>query len=219
MPVRVVGTVPVLPVLGRAGVLADLEATRLIAADANPAGRFQVWLAPGAGEGTVDALRRAGLVISSDDSAGRRADRLGEQAPAAVARFALLAGGAALLLAAATVAVAGAVDRRTRLDQLRALRVQGLADRVAVVTAYAGPAVLIGAGLVTGLIAAAVAVPLARAALPGFTDGWDVLPPPYPLGVASLALAGLLALAVLGLTAWLSVLPLVRGLRFRELGR
>ncbi|MFC3739368.1 FtsX-like permease family protein [Paractinoplanes deccanensis] len=219
VPVRVVGTVPVLPVLGRAGVLADLEATRLIAADANPAGRFQVWLAPGAGEGTVDALRRAGLVISSDDSAGRRADRLGEQAPAAVARFALLAVGAALLLAAATVAVAGAVDRRTRLDQLRALRVQGLADRVAVVTAYAGPAVLIGAGLVTGLIAAAVAVPLARAALPGFTDGWDVLPPPYPLGVASLALAGLLALAVLGLTAWLSVLPLVRGLRFRELGR
>jgi putative ABC transport system permease protein len=213
VPVRVAGTVGVLPVLGRAGTLADLEEVRRVAADQNPPGEFQVWLSPDAGASTVDALRRAGLTISSDVSAAARSTRLADQASSAVSRFALVAGVIALLLAAATVAVAGTVDRRTRLDELRALRLQGLPERVAVTTAYAGPAALIGIALVAGLVAAALAVPLARMSLPGFTDGWDVLPPPDVLGGPALALAGVVALLVLGLTGWLSVRPLIRGLR------
>lgn len=213
VPLRVAGTATALPVLGQAGVLVDIEAARRITADANPPGRFEVWLAPGAGPAVVDALRAAGLSVSADDTTAERSARLARQAPAAVARFALVCGAVGLLLAAAALAVAGAVDRRTRLQQLRALRVQGLADRAAVATAYAGTVALAGAGLIGGMVAALIAGPAARVTVPAFTDGWDVLPPPVPLGAPALLLAGLAALILLGLVAAVSVLPLIRGLR------
>src|SRR6185369_8484535 len=58
-----------------------------------------------------------------------------------------------LLLAAATVAVAAAVDRGPQTDQLRALRTQGLTRPAAVVTGWAGTAALVFA------VASAVAAP------------------------------------------------------------
>jgi hypothetical protein len=118
-----------------------------------------------------------------------------------------------LLIAAAALAVAGAVDRRSWLDQLRALRVQGLPSRVAVLTAYAGMGSLMILALLSGLVAAVLARPTARITVPAFTDGWDVLPLPGALGASALGLAGLIALLVLGLTGWLAVLPLTRRLR------
>jgi putative ABC transport system permease protein len=68
-------------------------------------------------------------------------------------------------------------------------------------------------GLLGGLLAAELARPLAETAVPPFTDGWSVLPPPTPLSVAAVAMAALAGLIVLGLVGWLSVLPLVRRLR------
>ena len=219
VPVRVDGTTRVLPAVGSNGVLIDLETSRRIAGDADAPGEFQVWLAPGAGPGVVDALRAAGLVVTGEDTVARRSSRLADQGPAAIARFGLLSGAVGLLLAAATLGVAGAVDRRRRLEQLRALRLQGLPLGAAVGTAYAGAWVLIVAGVVVGLVAAAIADPLARVAVRGFTDGWDVLPLPGALGWPAVGLAGLIAFGLLGLVGWLSVLPLVRGLRGRAAGR
>ncbi|WP_127504253.1 FtsX-like permease family protein [Actinoplanes solisilvae] len=213
VPARVDGTAEVLPVVGASGALVDLDTVRRIAGDASTPGEFQVWLAPGAGDRVVTALRQAGLTVVGEDTIVRRSDRLAEQAPSAIARFGLVGGVVGLLLAAATVAVAGAVDRRARLEQLRALRLQGLSLRVALGTAYAGTLVLIVVGLLAGLVAAAVANPLARVAVRGFTDGWNVLPPPSALGWTALSLAGAVGLGLLGLVGWLSVLPLVRRLR------
>jgi hypothetical protein len=212
-PVRVAGTARALPVLGGDGVLVDLDASRRIIGDAPVTGSFQVWLAPHAGTGVVDALKRTGLSIVDDESVPVRTDRLGQQGPSAGSRFALLSGAIALLLAAATIAVAGAVDRRTRLDELAALRVQGLPQPAALVASWAGTAGLILTGIVGGLAAAVVAHPLARTAVPAFTDGWAVLAPPGPLSAVAVVLAGLVALVVLGLVAGLSVLPLLRRLR------
>jgi putative ABC transport system permease protein len=212
-PVRVAGTARALPVLGIDGVLIDLDASRRIIGDAAATGKFQVWLAPGTAPGVVDALRRNGLSIVSDDSVPARADRLGRQGPSAGSRFALLAGAIGLLFAAAAIAVAGAVDRRTRLDELAALRVQGLPPRAARAASWAGTAGLIVCGLAGGLFAAVLARPLARTAVPAFTDGWNVLAPPGPLSFVAVALAGLIALIVLGLVGWLSVLPVLRRLR------
>jgi ABC-type multidrug transport system fused ATPase/permease subunit len=213
IPIRPVATASALPVLGGNGVLVDLDAARRVAGDAALAGEPQVWLAPGAGPALLARLRAAGLTITGDTGTAERSAALAAQAPAVVARFALLSGAAALLLAAAALAVSAAVDRRTRLDQLLALRRQGLPHRTAMATGVAGTVALAGAGLLGGLLAAVLAQPLARVVVPPFTDGWDMLPRPGALGVTALGWAGLIALAVLGLVGWLSVRPLVRRLR------
>jgi hypothetical protein len=112
--------------------------------------------------------------------------------------------------------VAGAVDRRTRLEQLSALRVQGLGGRAAVTVAYSGTAALIGVAVLAGVLAAALARPLARVAVPAFGDGWNVLPMPGAFGPVAMSLALLGAVLVLGLTGLLAVLPLIRRLRAGE---
>ncbi|GAA0569671.1 hypothetical protein GCM10010172_62580 [Paractinoplanes ferrugineus] len=213
IPVRVAGTTAALPVLGAAGVLIDLDAATRIIADASVTGTFQVWLAPDAGPDVLAALKTNGLAVLTDETIAAREGRLSRQGPSSGARFALLCGAMTLLLAAATVAVAGAVDRRTRAAEMAALRMQGLTRRTAVLAGWAGTAGLIGTGLVGGLTAAVLAVPLVRAAVPGFTDGWAVLAPPPPLSAAAVALAGLLAAALLGLVGGLSELRMLRLLR------
>jgi hypothetical protein len=212
-PVRMAGNPRALPVLGADGVLIDLDASRRIIADSAVAGTFQVWLTPTAGPELIGALERNGLTVLHDESIAQREARLGQQGPSAGSRFALLSGAIGLLLAAATIAVAGAVDRRTRTAEMAALRVQGLPRRTAVVASWAGTAGLILAGLVGGLAAAVLAVPLARTAVPGFTDGWAVLAPPGPLSGLAVAAAALIALVVLGLVGWLSERAVLRPLR------
>jgi len=212
-PVRVAGTASVLPVLGAGGMLVDLDATRRVAADAELGGVFQVWLAPKAPPAIVDALRKAGLTVLAEDSTAARADRLARQPRIFAARFGLLTVALGLLLAAAMVAVAAAVEREPHLAQLRALRVQGLPRRAALVAGSAGTVGLVVAGLIGGVLAAVVARWVAGVVAPPFADGWRVIPPPAALGGAALTLSGLVALAVLALAAFLAVSPLVRRLR------
>ncbi|WP_328460555.1 ABC transporter permease [Actinoplanes sp. NBC_00393] len=217
VPVRLTGTVTALPVVGRSGLMVDLDAVRRLAAEAEPAGEFQVWLAPGARSGLVADLTAAGLTVTGDETVTDRADRLGAQGPAAVVRFALLTGTAALLLAAAVLAVAAAVDRRSVSARLTALRLQGLPVRVAVATGYAGTATLIIAGLLCGLLATVLAAGLTGSAVPAFTDGWQVLAAPSALPPVAVLVATLAAFLLVGLVGWLSLLPMIRSLR--ETGR
>jgi putative ABC transport system permease protein len=211
--VRVAGTARALPALGSDGVLTDLDATRRIIGDSVVAGTFQVWLAPAAGPDVIAALERNGLAVLDDESVTARQSRLAQQGPSAGFRFTLLATAIGLLLAALSIAVAGAVDWRTRLDEMTALRVQGLPHRAAVAASWAGTAGLVLAGIGGGLIAAMLARPLARTALPPFTDGWAVLAPPGPLSAVAVALAAVLSLLLLGLAGWLSTLTLRRRVR------
>ncbi|WP_213001142.1 FtsX-like permease family protein [Winogradskya consettensis] len=210
---RVVGTAPVLPGVGRSGVLMDLDAARRVAADADQGGTMQVWLAQDAPASLLPALTRAGLTIVGDDSVSARADRLDEQGSARAAAFALFAALIGVLLAAAAVAVATAADRRSHLEQLRALRVQGLTVRAAVSIGYAAGTVLVVASVLAGVLAAATAGRIAGSTGFVFTDSWDIVPPPSPLGAAALILTGLATLVVLGVTGRLSLLSLARGLR------
>jgi hypothetical protein len=212
-PVRPVGTARVLPVLGTNGVLADLDTTRRLAADAELGGTYQVWLAPDAASSVVDALRAAGLTVTADASAAARVEQLSRQGRVVAARFGVLTAAAGLLLGAAVLAVAAAVERATHVDQLTALRVQGLPRRVAITAGYTGTVALACAGLLGGLAAAVIARPVAGPVAAPFADGWRTLAPPDPLGGAALAVAAALGLLALGSTAWLSVLPLVRRLR------
>jgi putative ABC transport system permease protein len=218
-PVQVVRNVAALPAVGGSGLIVDLDITRRLAATADPGGQFQVWLAPDARPGIVDALTAAGLTVTDDIDVAGHAARLGTQGPAVLVRFELLAGVAALLLAAAAVAVAATVDRRSLAEHLAALRLQGLPRRVAVSTGWAGTAALTLAGLAGGVLAALLAVDVTGRTVPPFTDGWAVLPPPGPLDPVATALAVVTALAVLGLTGRIALQPLLRSLRDREAGR
>jgi putative ABC transport system permease protein len=219
VPVQVAATVGALPALGSAGLLVDLDATRRLAAGADPGGQFQVWLAPAARPGIVEALTAGGLTVTADADVAGHVARLGTQGPAILVRFELLAGAAALLLAAAIVAVAATVDRRSLAEQFTALRVQGLPRRVAVRTGLAGTAALIISGLLGGLLAALLAISVTRRTVPPFTDGWAVLAPPGPLDPPATALAVLAGLVVLGLTGRIALQPLLRSLRDREARR
>ncbi|GGM97947.1 hypothetical protein FHR83_000274 [Actinoplanes campanulatus] len=219
VPVRVLGKVTALPMLGSTGLVVDLDSVRRVAAEIDPGGVYQVWLAPGARPGIVEDLAAAGLTVAGSATTDAHASRLGDQGPAVVVRFALVAGIAALLIAAATVAVAATADRRSLAEQLRVLREQGLSRRVAVTTSYAGTAVLILTGVLGGVLAALLAVAITGRSVPAFTDGWAVLAPPDPLDTVAVIVATLVSLAVLGLTGWLVQSPLLRSLREPEGGR
>ncbi|MEV0901758.1 ABC transporter permease [Actinoplanes sp. NPDC049802] len=216
VPLRVLDKAAALPMLGTTGLLVDLDSVRRLAAEIDPGGVYQVWLAPGARPGIADDLAAAGLVVAGSATTDAHASRLGDQGPAVVVRFALVAGIAALLIAAATVAVAATADRRSLTEQLKVLREQGLPRRVAITTSYAGTAVLIVTGVLGGVLAALLAVEITGRSVPAFTDGWAVLAPPDPLGAAAVAVATLVSLAILGLTGWLIQSPLVRSLREPE---
>ena len=218
VPVRVAGTPGVLPVLGAAGLLADLDTVRRVASGAELGGTMQVWLAAGAPPSVLDALRREGLTVLADRTTAGLVAREADQAAVIVAPFDVFTAVLSMLLAAIMVAVVATVEREPQAEQLRALRVQGLARSVAVTSGYAGIVALVLTGLLGGLAAALVARPVAAVVAPPFPDGWRVIPPPGALGPLALALAGAFAALVLSVTAGLSVRPLVRRLRSAPAG-
>jgi hypothetical protein len=205
-PVRVVGTPAVLPVLGRDGILTDLDAARRVAGDADLGGTFQVWLAPTAGAGLIDALRDRGLAVLSDRTATARTTALATQGRVITSSFGLFAAGMALLVAAAMIGVVAAAEREPQLALLRNLRIQGW-DASGSVTA--GAAFLVVFGVAGGILAALAARPIANVTAPPFPDGWRVIPPPGVLDGPVLAAAAGIGLVVFGIAGWLSV----RGLR------
>ncbi|MBU2664659.1 ABC transporter permease [Actinoplanes bogorensis] len=201
-PVRIVAAAHVLPVLAGPGMLTDLDAARRVAGDSDQGGLLQVWLTADAPASVVDAI---GLPVLSDRTAAARAEDLAADASVVTMPFGLFGAALSVLIAAALLGVAAAVDREPQLEHLRALRAQGLSRRVALATAYAGAGSVALAGLLGGLVAALVARPVSDLTAPPFADGWRVIPPPGVLGPVALTVAGVAGLIVLGATAWLSV--------------
>ncbi|MGI5237956.1 hypothetical protein [Dactylosporangium sp. CA-139066] len=197
---------PLLPGIGRRGVLVDLEYADRVAGGATSAERQQVWLAPGAPADLTDRLRAAGLTIVAEDSVGAADARQERFGPAAAARYGLLMGLLGLLAAGIALAVIAAVQRRARRDELAALRRQGLPARMLGAAGRWAALAPIGlAGLAAALVAA-VARAWNRSAVPVFTDGW-----PDPGGGSALALL-VGALVVAGVFAAGALAPQYRGI-------
>ncbi|GAA1512979.1 hypothetical protein GCM10009827_029330 [Dactylosporangium maewongense] len=211
VPVRVAGTTGVLPAAGTAGILLDLDAAQRLGTGGT-GGRTEVWLTAGAPASVVAALTTAGLVVLADDTVTARADRLAGQGPAVAARLQLVTAALGLLAAATALAVAVAVERRRRLTELRALRRQGLPAGVAVTAGRAGYAAVLLLGAATGLLAAVAARLATGPPRRPFVDDWQVMPAPSALPPPALAAAAAVALCVLGLSWWLTALPLTRHL-------
>ncbi|GIM93764.1 FtsX-like permease family protein [Paractinoplanes toevensis] len=190
LPVAAVARIPAVPGLGLPAVLADLDYADRAATDSMPVSSAQVWLSSSAPADVLDRLRGRGLVVISDTGAGQVRARLDRQGPALALWFYVIVAGLAVALAAGALILAAAVDRGRRVEDLTALRGQGLA-RVAVrrATLWTYP-VLVGAAVVAGMAIALLGWWLTGWALP--LAGLD--PPALPLPsfprVWTLAVAG-----------------------------
>jgi FtsX-like permease family protein len=165
------------PGLGTPAVLADLDYLDRLTTAAAPGGTAQVWLAAQAPPEVLSRLTAAGLVVTADVRAGEVRAGLDEQGPALALWFYLLVAALAAALAAGALVLAAAVDRSRRIEDLSALRGQGL-DRAAVrrATLWTYP-VLVAAAVLAGTGIALFAWRLTGWALP--LAGLDA--PAFPL--------------------------------------
>jgi len=191
---RTVG-LPAVPRLGLRATLVDLEYADRAAATAGPAAMTEVWLSAAAPADVLDRLAARGLVITGDLRATAARAQLDKQGPGLALWFYVLAGGLAVLLGAGALVLAAAVDRARRVEDLSALRAQGLDRRSAGrATLWAYPmlvVIAVPAGLLTGLAAYGLsgwALPLA---------GLDPPPLPLPLWPRPAVVAAVTALVLL----------------------
>jgi hypothetical protein len=200
-PATAVQRVPVLPRLGVAGTLVDLEYADRISSDAGSAQDPQVWLAASAPADVPARLAANGLVVLSDIDAAQVHQQLDRQGPARSVAFYLLAGLLAVILAAGALVLAATVDRALRMDDLSAVRAQGV-DRgtVARATLWTYPLLVLLAGVV-GLVVALLGWRVTGWALPLASGTYPSLPLPFWPRPPVLAGVWLAALAVLTGTA------------------
>ncbi|WP_433295524.1 hypothetical protein ACQP2F_36040 [Actinoplanes sp. CA-030573] len=198
MPVRLAGKVTAVPRLGEDAVLVDLEYADRLAADASPALGPQVWLNALAPPDILERVAAQGLTVVGDTRSAQVRRQLGEQGPALSVWFYVLAGGLAVLLGAGALVLAAAVDRARRVEDLTALRDQGVRRTVAGrATLWTYPT-LVAIAAVAGLLVAMVAWALTGWALPlaGLDPPALPLPGwPRPLTVLATAVAVFLVLA------------------------
>jgi hypothetical protein len=115
-----------LPAIGTTGTLVDLEyADRYAIGDGTNAGT-QVWLSANAPADALDRIREAGLTPAGEVRAADVRAALDNDGPALGLLFYALVGGLAALLAAGALTLTAAVDRARRIEDLTALRGQGL---------------------------------------------------------------------------------------------
>jgi hypothetical protein len=197
VPFRVAGQANALPQLGVHGGYFDLESAIKAVSFTGRNPTYEVWLTEDAPASLVESLTGSGLTVLREDSIVAAVTRLGRQGPGTALRFLVFAAAISVLLAAGSLFVVAAVERGPRAVELAALRAQGLAVPALRVTGYAGPAVLVGASVLVGLLSAALARSTIQAAMPVFTDGWRVLPIDTGAHAAPLLVAAAVALLAL----------------------
>jgi putative ABC transport system permease protein len=177
IPIAPVDRVTAVPGAGAPATMIDLDFADRLATDGSPSAWNQVWLNDKAPADVLDRLSAAGLVITGDVKASDVQASLDEQGSALALIFAVIIAVLAAGLAAGALVLAGTVDRARRVEDLTALRAQGLSRRaLRQATLWTYPA----------LVAAAVLAGLVIALLTWWLTGWalplsGITPPPLPL--------------------------------------
>jgi putative ABC transport system permease protein len=216
LPVAPIEQIPAVPSLNTHATLIDLEYADRLGVDAAPALYPQVWLNARAPADILDRLAAQGLTVTTDTRAAQIHRQLDEQGPALALWFYALAGALSVLLGAGALVLAAAVDRARRIEDLTALRTQGMGRR-AVNRATTGtyPALVATAavvGALTGLLGWAVtgwALPLAGLTPP------DLPLPSWP-GFVAVPAAIAAALVLLAVVATLTGRDLSRRIGRRD---
>jgi hypothetical protein len=199
----VAGRTPVLPRVGSLGRLVDLEFLGRIAFEVTAVPLAEVWLGPRAPHDAVDRLRAAGLVPGAERTLTGVLDSFAQQGPAVALRFHVATGGIALLLAVGATLLVAAGDRADRVDELRALRTQGVRRRDTAVAARRGYLWVVVAAVAAGMVGAALAWLAVGQYVPIFADRPPdgVLHLPAPLVLLVPAAVSMLVLAVAAVLA------------------
>jgi len=201
VPYRVAASVPVLPQVAGQGMFVDLEYA-LRSNDAPTAAlELSVWMTADAPHTLVPALAERGVTVLGESSVASRTANLAGLGPGLALLFGYFAAAVVLLLGAGVSFVGSTVERSGRVDELAALRGQGLSARTVRGAGIAGNAVLVAGATVTGVLAALLAQALVTAGLPVFSDGWAVLPVPAGLTPVTLSVAVGVVVAVIGVAS------------------
>ncbi|BEL04386.1 hypothetical protein Q0Z83_025770 [Actinoplanes sichuanensis] len=172
LPITHAQTLPVVPQLGRRAVLVDLEYADRTTMNAGLGTTPQIWLNTAAPPDILDRVSAQGLTVVADIRSDQIRRRLEQQGPALALGFHVLAGVLAVLLGAGALVLAAAVDRRRRVEDLSALRTQGLRP---------GPAGQAMLWTYPALVAVAVVIGLPVGAIAWLVTGWALpLAGPYP---------------------------------------
>ncbi|MCA2214210.1 FtsX-like permease family protein [Jidongwangia harbinensis] len=205
VPVDPVHRLAAVPGAGAPATLVDLEYLERLSVDVGQTADAEVWLSDEAPAGVLRALQQRGLEIVADTRATQVRERLDRQGPALALWYFLLAAALAAGLAAGALVLAATVDRRRLVEDLSALRAQGLSRRVVAGATLGTYPALVVAAVLAGMPIAAAVWGLTGWALP--LAGLD--PPPLPLPrwprpeVLALVAAAVVAVlsAVAGVTA------------------
>jgi FtsX-like permease family protein len=177
LPVDLVAGLPAVPQMGVHATLVDLEYADRLAVGGSSAVQPEVWLSRAAPPDILDRIAAQGLTVIADTRAAQVRRQLDEQGPALALWFYVLAGGLSVLLGAGALVLAAAVDRSRRIEDLAALRAQGLSRPMAGrATLWTYP-VLVAIAAVVGALIALIAWAATGWALPLA----GLAPPPLPL--------------------------------------
>jgi hypothetical protein len=204
VPIQRVVHLPAVPAAGTHATLFDLEYADRLSVDAAPVDGAQVWLAPDAPADVVDRLAAHGLAITGDRRAGQVRHQLDEQGPALALWFYLLAALLAVALAAGALILAATVDRSRRVEDLTALRTQGLNRRaLRQATLWTYP-VLVAIAVIAGLVIGWLGWRLTGWTLPLAGLHPPSLPLPGLPRPPILVAAAVLVFVVLAVVAWVA---------------
>jgi hypothetical protein len=193
----VVAPVAMLPRLGGAGALVDLEYLERTDLFSPRRDQGEVWLSASAPPDAVDRLRKAGVAVSHSAGVADSLRALGRQGTTLALQFHLAAALFGIALALGGLGLVSTVDLSRRAVDLVALRRQGLSRRAVDQAALGGYLSIVVAAAVAGLLAAGVAWLVAGDHLPVFTDTVDAVRPPRWPGTWAVVLPWFLATAAM----------------------
>ncbi|MCY1141104.1 ABC transporter permease [Actinoplanes sp. Pm04-4] len=176
-PVDVRASLPAVPGAGSPAVLTDLDYADRLSTDGAVSSTAMVWLNDRAPKDVVDRLTAHGVTVTADIRASQVQERLDKQGPAIALWFYVMVAALATALSAGALVLAAAVDRERRVEDMSALRGQGLSrSALRQATLYTYP-VLVVVAVVAGMGVSALGWWLTGWALP--LAGLD--PPALPL--------------------------------------
>src|SRR5262249_36543613 len=161
---------PVLPVVLDRGLMANLTFVRAVLPGFDTEANWMIWLGPHAPPDAIARLRAAGLTLQHENTTRSRIIQLGRQAPA-LSLFLLLACaiiGSVVAVGGPAIAITASARRRSH--ETAALRVVGVPARALYRGAVLEQVLLLGAAVILGLPAGALAARLALPVIPQFAD-------------------------------------------------